>query len=177
MTYEDYEFAVLERAERGDLPLSIIDDSIAPRTALRRMVDEGLLHGSVADFDYDPEELRTQFAALKITSIGRNKLSAIRAKMRSQRPVARIQRASLAAWKVFAAVIAMAIAILTAITLWRKLREPASTPPQSSPIAASSVSPTPSPATPSPAQPPEPTKITHSGSSGSIATPTPKTTP
>ena len=39
----DYEVTILERAERGDLPLFITDDSIAPRLIFMRLIKDGLL--------------------------------------------------------------------------------------------------------------------------------------
>ena len=155
MTYEDHEFAILELAERGALPQSIIDDSIAPRTVLKRMVEEELMAGSVADFDFDPDESKTQFAGLRITSVGRHRLSEIRSVRKQQRPVARIHRASLVAWRVVVAIVTIIGLVLGILISWRKLHEPApalplptptvTSSPRTPPIPPPSPSPSPSP--------------------------------
>jgi len=145
MSIEDYEFTILERAERGDLPRFITDDSIAPRAVFKRMIEEGFLTGAVAD-----PVGEMQLAEVEIAYAGRLRLAEIRAERAHQSVPARVHRASVGLFRFLIG----AAAIATAVIAYLALRRQSAPPPQPSPASPAAITtPAPQP-TPAPAATP-----------------------
>jgi len=147
MGIEDYEFTILERAERGDLPQFILDDSIAPRAIFTELIDAGLLGGSVAtDGNNQPE----QIALPRITQPGRIRLAELIEERAQRRLPARVHRASLRIGRFLVGAAVVATAII-AFFAWLRPKSPA--PPLIPAVAApspTSAATTPPPTTPIP---------------------------
>lgn len=76
MRNANYELTILERAESGNLPDSVSDDSIAPLDAFSELLDAGLLSGRSLRGDCGVVTI----ANPRITHTGRKRLAELRAK-------------------------------------------------------------------------------------------------